>query len=246
MAGEDVSAVHAPIMEKPRTRPSAAALFGLTAVLALAITGTAVWRTTGGYLPGIMGKSGQPDPDAALAMPANGGQPDMRFHMASPWDVAQVPKAVKFDFPAGTESGGFLHGGGGDFSGIGGPNTSLGDPVFAVADGQVAFVGEPSPEDGLTVVVRHTGPDGGALRSIYSRLHAAEVKVGSLVARGEKLGSMGTANGHHPAGLRFTLDHGGSLPPVPGGPDVRETLGKLPGTAADAPAPSPLAKALVP
>ena len=72
------------------------------------------------------------------------------------------------------------------------------------------------------------------------------MKVGSLVARGEKLGSMGTANGHHPAGLRFTLDHGGSLPPVPGGPDVRETLGKLPGTAADAPAPSPLAKALVP
>ena len=140
-------------MEKPRTRPSAAALFGLTAVLALAITGTAVWRTTGGNLPGIMGKSGQPDPDAPLAMPATGGQPDMRFHMASPWDVAQVPKAVKFDFPAGTESGGFLHGTGADFSGIGGPNTSLGDPVFAVADGQVAFVGEPSPDDGLTVVV---------------------------------------------------------------------------------------------
>lgn len=234
-------------MEKPCTCSSSRALFGVTAVLALALTGTAVWRVTGGNIPGL-GKAGQPDAESALGMPEKGAAPDMRFHPASVWEAAQVPRAVKFDFPAGTENGAFLQGGGGDmdFSGIGGPNTSLGDPVFAVADGQVVFAGEPSPEEGLTVVVRHTGPGGEALRSVYSHLHAAEVKAGSLVARGAKIGSMGTANGHHPAGVRFTLDHGGPLPRAPGAPDAREVLGKLRGAAADVLPPSPLGKALVP
>ncbi|HVJ47377.1 MAG TPA: hypothetical protein VM511_13385 [Luteolibacter sp.] len=86
--------------------------------------------------------------------------PDLRFDLPSAWSTIGAPKALRFDFPAGSENGALLKSGApGEFTGIGGTNVALGDPVFAVADGKVVYTGEPSPELGKVVVIAHTGPD---------------------------------------------------------------------------------------
>ncbi|HVJ47376.1 MAG TPA: hypothetical protein VM511_13380 [Luteolibacter sp.] len=80
---------------------------------------------------------------------------------------------------------------------------------------------------------------------MYARLDKAEAALGSLVGRGAKIGTMGTANGHFPAGLLFTLGNseaGSGFTPLPGSPDARETLNKLRNAAPEALAPSALSR----
>lgn len=247
-------------MEKSRSA-SPSAVFGITAILAITITGAAIWKTSGGAEARIAKFGGQ-DADTTLVMPEN-GEPDMRFHERPVWESAQVPVAVRFDFPAGTENGGLVynaqkfwamnekrggHHTGDDLNGIGGMNTDLGDPVFAVADGLVVFAGESTPGWGNVVVVAHTGPDGKPLQSLYAHLDKIEVARGGLIARGGKVGTVGTANGYYPAHLHFEMrsgdgvDLGGGYANQP--MDLlnpAETIGKLRNSKPDGLSPSPLA-----
>ncbi len=247
-------------MEKPRSL-SPAAVFGITALLALAITGAAIWQTSGGGGARIAKFGGQ-DADSPLVMPEKGA-PDLRFHELAAWQAVQVPKAVRFDFPTGTENGGLAynaqkywdlnekrgaHHTGDDLNGIGGMNTDLGDPVFAVADGLVVFAGESTPGWGNVVLIAHTGPDGKPLQSMYAHLDKIEAKIGALVPRGGKIGTVGTANGYYPAHLHFEMrsgdgvDLGGGYANQPlNSLNPSETLGKLRNSALDALSPSPLA-----
>jgi murein DD-endopeptidase MepM/ murein hydrolase activator NlpD len=164
-------------------------------------------------------KVGFQDADVPLAMPAS-GKPDERFHLLSAWQRAQVPVVTRFDPPLGSDHGGLAYnaqkfwemnegrGGhhlGDDLNGIGGMNTDLGDPVFAVADGLVVYAGEPSTGWGNTVVVAHRGADGRLVQSMYAHLDRLNVAWGSLVARGTRLGTVGTAHGNYPAHLHFEL-----------------------------------------
>ncbi len=159
------------------------------------------------------------DVDMPLAMPEM-GEPDHRFDFPSAWDIAQIPLAIRFDPPMGTEHGGLTynaqkfwemnekrggHHTGDDLNGIGGMNTDLGDPVYSTADGLVLYAGEPSPEWGKTVVVAHRTLEGKVLHSMLAHLHAIDVAPGDLVARGETVGTVGTANGHYPAHLHFEI-----------------------------------------
>ncbi|MEY3897379.1 MAG: hypothetical protein RLZZ214_2900, partial [Verrucomicrobiota bacterium] len=124
------------------------------------------------------------DGDSPLAMPANGA-PDHRFHFLSAWQTAQIPRALRFDPPLGSEHGGLVynaqkfwemnakrggHHTGDDLNGIGGMNTDLGDPVFSTADGLVVYTGEPSQGWGKLVVIAHTAADGRPLHSMYAHL----------------------------------------------------------------------------
>jgi murein DD-endopeptidase MepM/ murein hydrolase activator NlpD len=155
-------------------------------------------------------------------MPEN-GEVDFRFVFPSAWQGARVPLATRFDPPMGTEHGGLVynaqkfwdmnekrggHHTGDDLNGIGGMNTDLGDPVFATADGLVVYTGEPSPGWGNMIIIAHKTPDGRMLQSMYAHLNRIDVTRGSLVARGGKIGTVGTANGYYPAHLHFEMREG--------------------------------------
>ena len=159
------------------------------------------------------------DADPPLMMPES-GELDHRFHFLSAWQVARIPRALRFDPPLGSEHGALVynaqkywemnetrggHHTGDDLNGIGGMNTDLGDPVFSTADGLVLYAGEPSPGWGKLVVIGHKTPDGQALHSMYAHLHRVDVTLGALVARGGKVGTVGTANGYYPAHLHFEM-----------------------------------------
>lgn len=94
---------------------------------------------------------------------------------------------------------------GDDLNGIGGMNTDLGDPVFSTADGLVLYTGEPSPGWGNTIVIAHRTADGTIFHSMYAHLHTIDTRIGDLVPRGGKIGTVGTANGYYPAHLHFEI-----------------------------------------
>jgi hypothetical protein len=199
--------------------------------------------------------------DDPLEMPKQ-GEPDFRFHTLSAWQAAMVPRATRFDLPLGSEHGALVYnaqkfwqmnekrGGrhtGDDLNGIGGMNTDLGDPVFCVADGLVLYAAEPSPGWGKLILVAHRAPDGRSLHSMYAHLDRIDVKPGDLVARGSRIGAVGTANGYYPAHLHFEMreshgvDIGGgySLYPL-NRLDPEKTIASLRAVAAEQLTPSPL------
>jgi hypothetical protein len=188
----------------------------LTLSVAVGIVGVVLWRL--GERPPAE-RVGYQDADEPLGMPAD-GKPDHRFHFLSAWQTVQIPQALRFDPPMGTEHGGLVynaqkfwemnekrggHHAGDDLNGIGGMNTDLGDPVFSTADGLVLYAGEPSPGWGKLVVVAHKTPDGRTLHSMYAHLDRILVARGSLVSRGGRIGTVGTANGNYPAHLHFEM-----------------------------------------
>jgi murein DD-endopeptidase MepM/ murein hydrolase activator NlpD len=192
-------------------------LVPLTLMLAAGIVSWAIWRQDTSRVDAV--KVGFQDADAPLAMPAN-GKVDERFALLSAWQRAQVPVAHRFDPPLGSDHGGLAYnaqkfwemnegrGGnhlGDDLNGIGGMNTDLGDPVFAVADGLVIYAGEPSTGWGNIVVLAHRGNDGKLVQSMYAHLDRLYVAYGALVARGARVGTVGTAHGNYPAHLHFEM-----------------------------------------
>jgi murein DD-endopeptidase MepM/ murein hydrolase activator NlpD len=177
--------------------------------LLVATLGLLIWLT----------RPGEIDADGPLAL-SRAGDPDFRFCLLSAWDAVQVPQAERFDPPMGTEHGGLVynaqkfwemndsrggHHTGDDLNGIGGMNTDLGDPVFSAADGLVIYAGEPSAGWGKILVIAHVTRDGRRLHTMYAHLNRIDVSRGDLVARAQKIGSVGTANGYYPAHLHFEM-----------------------------------------
>jgi murein DD-endopeptidase MepM/ murein hydrolase activator NlpD len=194
----------------PKPISNLAALLGILIVTGL--SGFLIWHFAGGAVKEI-------DADWPLPMPA-GGEVDHRFHFLSAFESAQIPVATRFDPPLGSDHGGLVynaqkfwemnderggHHAGDDLNGIGGMNTDLGDPVYSTADGLVVYAGEPSEAWGKIVIVAHKLPDGRLLQSMYAHLHRIDVKRGDLVARGGRIGIVGTANGYYPAHLHFEM-----------------------------------------
>ena len=223
-----------------------------------------LWRA--GKTPGIQGERVEFQvADAPLMMPSS-GEVDERFCFLSAWQRAQVPQAARFDPPLGSDHGGLTYnaqafwemnerrGGhhlGDDLNGIGGMNTDLGDPVFAVADGLVVFAGEPSPGWGNVVVLAHRLPGGKGLQSMYAHLDRIDVMPGGLIGRSSRLGTVGTAHGAYPAHLHFEMRDSDEVD-IGGGYamqklnrlDPTATVAALRVAAADERAPSVLARML--
>jgi murein DD-endopeptidase MepM/ murein hydrolase activator NlpD len=168
----------------------------------------------------IFGKKPQnPSPSASLGIPES-GEVDHRFHFLSPWMTAQIPKAIRFDPPMGSDNAGLIYnaqkfwemnekrGGyhtGDDLNGIGGMNSDRGDPVYSTADGLVIYAAQSSPGWGNIVVIAHKASDGRPLHSMYAHLERIDVSPGYLIARGSQIGTVGTANGYYPAHLHFEM-----------------------------------------
>ena len=95
-----------------------------------------------------------------------------------------------------------------DWNGLSGGNTDLGDPVYTAANGVVTFAENVCCGWGKTIRVVHQVPDDPEnqyVESIYSHLHNVQVQVGDLINRGQKIGTIGTANGQYSAHLHFEI-----------------------------------------
>ncbi|MCW1921963.1 M23 family metallopeptidase [Luteolibacter arcticus] len=232
---------------------------------AAGMLGIAMWQDRPPVVPPIEALTGFQDADAPLLLPSD-GQPRFRLHQFSAWQLVEIPAATRFESPLGSEHGALTcndqkfwelnaerggHHTGDDLNGIGGGNSDLGDPVFATADGLVSFVGEPSPGSGKTIIVAHRDREGRLLESMYAHLDRIDVVAGALVARGAKIGTVGTANGYYPAHLHFEMRRGDGIDVGSGYSmlplnrlDPAKTIAELAGSAPDELSPSPLAAAL--
>jgi len=139
------------------------------------------------------------------------------FDLASPFLLARLPTATRFDYPIGTENGAFAYNAqpftqnrhlGDDLNGIGGENSDLGDPVFAVADGEVQFADEGGPGWGNVIIVLHAYEEKGErkfVQSYYGHVDTMLVEPKQKVARGEQIATVGTAGGRYWAHLHFEM-----------------------------------------
>jgi murein DD-endopeptidase MepM/ murein hydrolase activator NlpD len=139
------------------------------------------------------------------------------FQIASPTLLAGLPTAARFDFPIGSENGAFAYNAqrftenrhlGDDLNGIGGENSDLGDPIFAVADGQVIFAGEAGPGWGNVIILLHAYEENGNrkfVQSYYGHVETILVARKQKVRRGEQIATIGTADGRYWAHLHFEM-----------------------------------------
>ncbi len=137
--------------------------------------------------------------------------------LVSPTELVSLPTASRFDFPLGTEHGAMAYNAqpftenhhlGDDLNGIGGENSDVGDPVYAVADGRVLRAGEGGPGWGNIIIVMHAYRDAGArkyVQSYYAHLQSIAVVPNENVRRGQQIATVGTAGGEYLAHLHFEM-----------------------------------------
>ncbi|MFI3244233.1 MAG: M23 family metallopeptidase [Akkermansia sp.] len=135
-------------------------------------------------------------------------------------DLAMLPTIDGFEYPCGTAQGAFFYdaqamgtpnakrGGmhlGSDLNGIGGGASDEGEPVYAMGRGLVVYSGCPAEAWGNVVVLAHRCPDGRIIQSLYAHLKELRVKRGTLLARGQQLGTIGGADGQYVPHLHLEL-----------------------------------------
>ncbi len=136
-------------------------------------------------------------------------------------ELVTAPEVDGFQWPCGAPSGAMVydaqpfgamnekrhgHHTGEDLNGIGGENTDLGVEVSAAGRGLVVYSGKPSAEWGNVVVLAHRIPkERGVIQTLYAHLDTRDVRVGQMVSRGQRVGSIGTADGKYLAHLHFEV-----------------------------------------
>jgi len=139
------------------------------------------------------------------------------FQIAPPMLLASLPTAARFDFPIGSENGALTYNAqpftenrhlGDDLNVIGGENSDLGDPVYAIADGQVLFADEAGPGWGNVITVLHAYEENGEreyVQSYYGHVETILVQPKQNVRRGDQIATIGTADGQYWAHLHFEM-----------------------------------------
>ena len=142
---------------------------------------------------------------------------DPAFQFAPPLFLAALPTAARFDFPIGSENGALTYNAqpftenrhlADDLNGIGGENSDLGDPVYAVADGRVFLAQEGGPGWGNIILVLHAYEENGVrkyVQSYYAHVDQILVEPKQKVQRGEQIATVGTAGGKYWAHLHFEM-----------------------------------------
>ena len=142
---------------------------------------------------------------------------DPGFRISSSIKLASLPIATRFDFPLGSENGAMAYNAqrftenhhlGDDLNGIGGEDSDLGDPIYAVADGRVILARGGGSGWGNVIIVLHAYVEKGVrkyLQSYYAHVETMLVQAGDEVQRGQQIATMGTANGRYFAHLHFEM-----------------------------------------
>src|SRR5438477_11419581 len=124
---------------------------------------------------------------------------DPAFQIPSLFELASLRHTTRFDFPVGSEHGALAYNAqrftknhhlGDDLNGIGGENSNLGDPIYAVADGRVLFARDGGPGWGNVIIVLHAIEENGARRNVQSYYGHCEkilVHAGDEVRRGQQI-----------------------------------------------------------
>jgi murein DD-endopeptidase MepM/ murein hydrolase activator NlpD len=87
-------------------------------------------------------------------------------------------------------------------------DAAQGEPVFSVADGWVSVAQDFEGAWGKTVFIAYRTPEGRwppFVEVMYAQLNSMEVKPGDFVKRGQRIGTVGTANGMYPAHLHWEV-----------------------------------------
>src|SRR5713101_3255318 len=156
-------------------------------------------------------------PVRPLDRPTREKEPIAAEQIAFHGDTAFTKLADGFDFPVGRpdaqgyyKARGFQSHGhpGEDWDGSGGGNTDLGDPIYGIANGVVVFARDCHMGWGNVVIVRHAYREGGSIKnidSLYGHLDRILVRRGQAVARGQQVGTMGTAHGLYDSHLHLEV-----------------------------------------
>jgi hypothetical protein len=132
-------------------------------------------------------------------------------------DLASLPMVTRFDFPIGSEHGAMTYNAqaftenfhlGDDLNGIGGENSDLGDPVFAVADGEVMAARDGGPGWGNIIIICHAYLEHGTrkyVQSFYGHVQEILVAPRERVTRGQEIATVGTGGGKYLAHLHFEM-----------------------------------------
>ncbi len=131
--------------------------------------------------------------------------------------LKQCPVADGFDFPVGKPNAKKYYNAqkfgrnfhlGDDWNGIGGGNTDLGDPVYAIANGIVVSARiEPFKWGKVIRIIHNIGTKSKPryVESVYAHLQHFKTKEGAKVRRGQLIGTIGTANGAYKAHLHLEI-----------------------------------------
>jgi len=131
--------------------------------------------------------------------------------------LEKCPISNGFDFPVGKPDAKKYYNAqkfgknnhlGDDWNGVGGGNTDHGDSVFSISHGIVAFTGDLKGGWGNVIRIYHNY--GSPLKpiyneSIYAHLDKILVKSGDILKKGDKIGTIGNANGRYLAHLHLEL-----------------------------------------
>ena len=142
---------------------------------------------------------------------------DPAFRIPSALELESIPTATHFDFPLGNENGAMAYNAqhftenkhlGDDLNGIGGENSDLGDPIYAIADGRVLLARDGGPGWGNVVILLHAyleKDERKYLQSYYGHVQDMLVHPGETVKRGQQIATVGTGNGRYLAHLHFEM-----------------------------------------
>ncbi|WP_272023922.1 M23 family metallopeptidase [Olleya namhaensis] len=105
---------------------------------------------------------------------------------------------------------------GDDWNGVGGGNTDLGDPIYAIANGYVSFAEDIKGGWGNVIRIVHYNPDQSKIESVYAHCQSISVVKGQYITKGTVIGTIGTADGTFLAHLHLEVRDALNMPIGPG------------------------------
>ncbi|MCH2223166.1 MAG: M23 family metallopeptidase [Crocinitomicaceae bacterium] len=122
--------------------------------------------------------------------------------------------ADHFDFPVGKPNAkGYYNAQGfgknahlgDDWNGLGGGNSDLGDPIYAVANGFVTIAKDEHGGWGNVIRISHFLSNGIKVESLYAHCDTILICENRWVNRGDQIGTIGNAHGQYLAHLHFEM-----------------------------------------
>ena len=122
--------------------------------------------------------------------------------------------ANSFDFPVGKPNAkGYYNAQkfqenlhlGDDWNAVTGGNSDLGDPIYSIGNGYVKFAENHGRGWGNVIRIIHKMPNGNFIESLYAHCDTILVTKNQWIEKGQKIGTIGTANGQYLAHLHFEV-----------------------------------------